>query len=57
MKDSLDQQVPSWSRFNEVTSTVDPPVTTAGMLPILQAPADNNDTMTSILNCFVSIAK
>ena len=57
MKDSLDQQVPSWSRFNQVTSTVDPPVTTAGMLPILQAPADNNDTMTSILNRFVSIAK
>lgn len=25
------------------------------MLPILQAPADNNDTMTTVINCFVSI--
>ena len=33
------QNMPSWS-FNEATSTI----TTPGMLPILQAPADDNDS-------------
>ena len=42
-----DRPVPAWGALNEATSTVDPPVTTAGMLPILQAPADDNDTLTT----------
>ena len=33
---SDDQKVPTWGAFNETRCSVDPPVTTAGMLPILQ---------------------
>ena len=34
--DGVDQSVPAWGALNEATRTVDPPVTTAGMLPILR---------------------
>ena len=51
------QNVPSWSSFNEATSTIDPRVTTEGMLPIPQVPADDNDTMTTVINCFVTITE
>ena len=50
-----DRSVPPWGALNEATSTVDPPVTPAGMLPILQAPADDNDTLTTVINRFVDI--
>ena len=49
--------VPAWAAFNEKISLVNSPITTPGMLPILQAPADDNNTMTTILNRFTSIAK
>ena len=52
-----EENVPSWGQFNEVTSKVDPPLTTAGMLPILQAPADNDDTMTTVINRFQKITE
>ncbi|XP_071479491.1 uncharacterized protein [Diadema antillarum] len=39
-----------------MTSVVDPPMTTAGMLPILQAPADDNDTLTTVINRFIAIS-
>ena len=52
-----DQHVPAWAAFNEACSSVNPPITTAGLLPILQAPADNNDTLTTVINRFVSISK
>lgn len=52
-----DHRVPNWSEFNRLISDVDPPVTTVGMLPILQAPADTNDTMTTVLNKFGSISR
>ena len=51
------QMVPAWADFNEKISLVNSPITTPGMLPILQAPADDNNTMTTILNRFTSIAK
>ena len=51
------QMVPAWAAFNEKISLVNSPITTPGMLPILQAPADDNNTMTTILNRFTSIAK
>ena len=51
-----DQKVPIWSAFNETRCSVDLPVTTNGMLPILQAPADNYDTMATVINRFVSIS-
>ena len=54
--DGDDRSVPPWGALNnEATSTVDPPVTPAGMLPILQAPADDNDTPTIVINRFVDI--
>ena len=54
---SDDQKVPIWGAFNETCCSVDPPVTTAEMLPILQAPADNYDTMATVINRFVSISQ
>ena len=54
---SDDQKVPVWGGFNEARCSVDPPITTAAMLPILQAPADSNDTMASVINRFVSISR
>ena len=53
--DGDDWSVPAWGALNEATSTVDPPITTAGMLPILEAPADDNDTLTTVINRFVDI--
>ena len=54
---SNDQKIPIWGAFNEVRCSVDPPVTTAGMLSILQAPADDNNTMTTVINRFVSVSR
>ena len=56
LHDVDNQHVPSWSSFNEASSTTDPPLTVAGMMPILQAPADDNDTMTTVINRFKKIA-
>ena len=50
------QHVPSWSSFNAATSTVNPPLTTVGMLPILQAPSEINDTVRTVINNFKTIA-
>ena len=47
--------VPPWAGFNESISTVDPPVTTVGMAPILNATADEYGTITTIINRFVQI--
>ena len=47
--------VPSWSGFNAIISKSNSPITSIGMLPILQAPADNYDTITTVLNRFISI--
>ena len=56
LHDVDNQHVPSWSSFNEASSTKDPPLTVAGMMPIIQAPADDNDTMTTVINRFKKIA-
>ena len=53
--DADKRSVPTWRALNEATSIIDPPVTTAGMLPILQAPADDNDTLTTVINRFADI--
>lgn len=47
------EQVPSWSAFNEAISTDNSEITTPGMLPILQAPADDADTVATISNTFM----
>ena len=49
------QIIPAWAAFNEKISLSVPPVTTPGMLPILQAPADDNGTVATIINRFISI--
>lgn len=51
------QNIPAWSMFKEVCLMVESPITTAGMLPILQAPAEDNDTLTTVLNIFWGITK
>ena len=52
-----ERSVPGWRALNEATSSVDSSVTIAGMLPILQAPADHNDTLTTVVNRFMDISK
>ena len=49
--------IPGWAAFNEATCVIDPPLTTPGMLPILQAPADENNTVTTVINHFMSISE
>ena len=41
--------IPGWAAFNEATCVIDPPMTTPGMLPILQAPADVATVINTIL--------
>lgn len=55
--DEVDPSVPDWRAMNEAMSIVDPPVTTMVMLPILQAPAGDNDTIITVTNCFIAISK
>lgn len=55
--DKDDPSPPGWRAMNKATSIVDPPVTTAGMLSILQAAADDNDTITTVINRFMAISK
>ena len=43
--------------MNDATSVINPlPVTTIRMLPILQAPADDNDTLTTVISRFMAIS-
>lgn len=51
-----DQSAPEWRALNEAISINDPLVATAEMLPILQAPANNNDTRTTLINRFLDIS-
>ena len=44
--------IPGWAGFNEATCVIGPPLTTPGMLPILQAPADENKTVTTVISHF-----
>ena len=55
--DIENRSVPAWGALNVAISVINPPVTTAGMLPILQAQADDNDTLTTVINGFMSISK
>ena len=54
-KYDTEQIIPGWAAFNEKISLSDPLVTTPGMRPILQAPADDNSTVATVINRFVSI--
>jgi len=56
LHDESEKSVPSWAAFNEAVTNVNPPITVTGMLPILQAPADANDTVTTVINRFMAIS-
>ena len=49
--------IPGWAGFNETTCVINPPLTTPGMLPVLQAPADENSTVTTVINHFMSVSE
>lgn len=43
------QQIPSWTGFNHVVSTFESEITTVGHMPIIPAPADEMDTVYTVL--------
>ena len=49
--DEDDQSIPAWGGMHEAINFSDTTITTV-MLPILQAPADDNDTLTSVIHHF-----
>ena len=49
--DEDDQSLPECGGMNEAINVSDTPITTV-MLPILQAPADDNDTLTTVIHHF-----
>jgi len=51
------QSVPPWATFNSLATNGTPPVTNVGMLPILKAPADHDDTMTTVMTKFMNISE
>ena len=52
MNDTNDQKIPFWTGFNQIVSEKSSEVTSIGYLPILNAPAHDNDTLwTVILRC------
>ena len=56
MCNTSEQMILVWTAFNERVSLINSPITTPGMLPILQAPADDNTT-TTVINHFMAVAK
>ena len=44
------QSVPSWAAFHAACGVSEATVTVVGMMPIIQAHADENNTMVTILN-------
>jgi hypothetical protein len=42
--------------MNEAASVIKPPITIVWMLPIIQAPADDNDTLTTVISRFMAIS-
>ena len=49
--DEDDHSVPAWGGMHEAFNVSDSPITT-DMLRILQAPADDNDTLTTVIHHF-----
>ena len=45
-----------WTHFNQKNSTVDPPLTTVGYMPIIQAPAHEFDTLNTVVQCCKYVA-
>jgi len=51
------QSVPLWGSFNESMCTVSHPLTNPCMLPILSAPADEFDTINTVIRRFMGISR
>ena len=47
-----DQNVPSWAAFHAACGVSEATVTVVGMIPIIQAHADENNTVVTMLNKF-----
>ena len=54
-KYDTEQVIPTWAAFNETIGLTDSRTTTPVMLPILQAPADDNNTVVVVINRFTEI--
>ena len=54
-KYDTEEIIPTWATFNETISLANSLTTTPGILPILQAPADVNNTVVTVINCFIEI--
>ena len=54
--DEDDQSLPECGGMNEDINVSDTPITTV-MLPILQAPADENDTLTTVIHHFDNVSQ
>lgn len=47
---------PTWTGYNQTHSTVDPPKSTVGYVPIIQAPAHEVDTLNTVAKRALEIA-
>ena len=54
-QDEQCQSVPLWGAFNESSCRVQHQITNVGMLPILQSPADDYDTVTTVIHKFQAL--
>ena len=52
-----DTFLPSWTLYNQKASTVNPEKTTVGYLPIIQAPASDLDTLNTVVQRVLHVAK
>lgn len=57
MTRSLHEPMSSWTSFNQSVSTVNPEQTSIGYLPIVQAPANDIDTLNTVVMRVLHVAK
>ncbi|MES9880098.1 MAG: hypothetical protein ABW185_04375 [Sedimenticola sp.] len=50
------QKKPTWTSFNQTHSSVDPPKTTIGYMPIIQAPAHEIATLNTVVQRVIQVA-
>ena len=55
-KSTSNHPVPPWATFHGYTADPTPPRTVLGMFPILKAPADTDETVTTAMNRFMSVS-
>lgn len=54
---SSQEPMPSWTSFNKNASTVNPEQTSVGYLPIIQAPANDIDTLNTVARRVLHVAQ